>query len=298
MKLSLGPILYYWPKQQVIDFYEQAAAWPVDIIYIGETICSKRKLLRTDDWFEIAEQLKAAGKEVVLSTLALAEASSDISTLRRICNNKQFMVEANDMGAVNLLEGQAFCSGHSVNVYNQHTLKVLAKAGLTRWVMPVELDFETLQQMQASRPEGVATELFAFGRLPLAYSARCFTARAHKLQKDDCQFRCLDYPDGMLLSTQEDQTFLNINGIQTQSAQTFNLLSDIDKLKKIGVDILRISPQTKNMEQIVDNFYRCIQNEISGAEAAENLSRLLPLGTCNGYLHGVAGIKDLQQAGE
>ena len=46
MKISLGPILYYWPRDTLLDFYAQAAHWPVDIIYLGETVCSRRH--RTD----------------------------------------------------------------------------------------------------------------------------------------------------------------------------------------------------------------------------------------------------------
>jgi collagenase-like PrtC family protease len=41
------------------------------------------------------------------------------------------------------------------------------------------------------------TEVFAYGRLPLAFSARCFTARHFNLQKDTCEFRCLEFADGM-----------------------------------------------------------------------------------------------------
>jgi len=204
MKLSLGPISYYWPRQQLLDFYRQARDWPVDIIYLGETVCSKRKQLRTADWFELADDLQAAGKQVVLSTLALSEADAELKTLQRICSNQHYMVEANDMGAVGLLRGRPFCCGPSVNIYNEHSLRLLAELGLKRWVLPVELGYETLQQLHASKPPQLETEVFAFGRLPLAYSARCFTARAHQLQKDDCQYRCLDYPDGMLLSTQEE----------------------------------------------------------------------------------------------
>ena len=44
--------------------------------------------------------------------------------------------------------------------------------------------------LQAQRPAGMETEVLAFGRLPLAVSARCFTARAHNLPKDQCDFRC------------------------------------------------------------------------------------------------------------
>jgi len=57
MKISLGPIYYYWPRQNVIDFYQEMIQTPVDVIYLGETICAKRRELRSGDWLELAEQL-------------------------------------------------------------------------------------------------------------------------------------------------------------------------------------------------------------------------------------------------
>lgn len=293
MKLSLAPISYYWPRQQVLDFYQQVADWPVDIVYLGETVCSKRRQLRTADWFELAEGLQQSGKQVVLSTLALTEADAELKTLQRICGNDRYRVEANDMGAVSLLEGKPFCCGPSVNIYNSRSLKLLAGLGMQRWVMPVELGFETLQQLHAEKPASVETEVFAFGRLPLAYSARCFTARAHKLQKDDCQYRCLDYPDGMLLNTQEDDRFLTINGIQTQSANTCNLVNEMHSLQQLNIDVLRISPQSMHNQQIVQLFRQCMDNILAPAEAAEKLGRLIPGDMCNGYWHGVAGIRSV-----
>ncbi|MEJ2528675.1 MAG: U32 family peptidase, partial [Gammaproteobacteria bacterium] len=186
-KLSLGPILYYWSRDQVLEFYDWVEKSPLDIVYLGETVCSKRNLISTEDWFAIAERLQQAGKEVVLSTLALLEAESELIRLRKICDNDSFMIEANDMGAVHLRAGRPFVSGHSVNVYNGRTLGMLAKQGLRRWVLPVELSWQTMADIQAEGPEGVEVEVFALGRLPLAYSARCFTARACNLPKDDCQ---------------------------------------------------------------------------------------------------------------
>jgi collagenase-like PrtC family protease len=243
-----------------------------------------------EDWLEIAEQLEAAGKEVVLSTLALLEAESEIKRLRRICANDQYMVEANDMGAIHLREGKPFVTGHSVNVYNGRTLELLAKQGLKRWVLPVELSWMTLADMQKELPEGVETEVFAFGRLPLAYSARCFTARAHNLPKDDCQYRCGDYPDGLVLKAQDETRFLALNGIQTQSAQTFNLLPEIGRMEELGVDVIRISPHSGITEQVVQVFHRCLTGEQDPQAAAAELEPIIPTGSCDGYWHGDAGM--------
>lgn len=296
-KLSLGPVPYYWSRETLLGFYDRIARTPVDIIYLGETVCSKRRPLKRGDWLELAADLQAAGKEVVLSGLTLLEAGSELASLKRLCREQDFLIEANDMAAVQLLAGnRPFVTGPSVNIYNARTLSVLAGLGLQRWVLPVELSRDTLADMQAQRPAGVATEVFAFGRLPLAWSARCFTARAHNLPKDDCQFRCLDYPDGMLLSTREDESFLVLNGIQTQSARTLNLISELDDLRQLGVDVLRISPQSAHTETVIHRFHDCLQGTCSMAEAATELDGLMPIGPCNGYWYGDAGMDSRQQA--
>ena len=295
-KLSLGPVLYYWDKETLFDFYQQIAETPIDIVYLGETICSKRRLMRDQDWLEIAARLERAGKEVVLSTLTLIEADSELSKLKSICKNEEYSIEANDMAAVNLLSGKRpFVTGPAINIYNARTLNVLAKQGLKRWVFPVELSAKTLTDILEQRPESIETEVFVYGRLPLAFSARCFTARYHNLQKDDCQLRCIDDPDGLLMKTREDDPFLIINGIQTQSAKSCNLITDLEDMKKMGVDILRISPQSKFTVEIINIFHDCLQGKKNLQDATDELERLSPTGTCNGYWHGGAGMESLDQ---
>lgn len=291
-RFSLGPILYYWPEDVLKNFYREVAESSIDIVYLGETICSKRRSLNFDGWMSLAQELADAGKEVVLSTLALLEAESELKTLRRICANGRFLVEANDLGAVQLLSkaGVPFVAGHSVNIYNHNTLRVLAGQGLKRWVLPVELGRETLKAMQAERPEGVETEVFAYGRLPLAYAARCYTARHHNLPKDDCQLRCLDDPDGLLVKTQEDQSFLTLNGIQTQSAQVHSLLPDLPEVLEAGVDILRISPQSNRPLRIIEAFREALDAPASGVEIQQKIRPLMPSEPCNGYWHQKPGI--------
>jgi len=291
MKLSIGPIQYFWERQQVLDFYQMAADSAAQIVYLGEVICSKRRLVKPADWLDIGRELTQSGKEVILSSLTLLEAASEMGSLKQLCANDDFMVEANDIAAIQLLStaGKNFVTGPSVNIYNHRTLKLLAGKGLKRWVLPVELGLETLKELQAQRPEGVETEVFALGRLPLAYSARCYTARAHNLPKDDCQFKCLEYPDGLMLKTQEDQEFLVLNGIQTQSALTHQVLEQLDELKALGVDVLRISPQHQGTMRIIEIFDAALQGADPGS-LSEELISLLPLGACNGYLLKQAGM--------
>ncbi|OGT91251.1 MAG: U32 family peptidase [Gammaproteobacteria bacterium RIFOXYA12_FULL_61_12] len=291
-RLSLGPVLYYWPEQDLHAFYDQVADSAVDIVYLGETVCSKRRSLNFEGWMDLAAKLAEAGKEVVLSAMTLLEAESELLALRRICGNGRFMVEANDMGAVALLAGKGpFVAGTGVNTYNQHSLAVLARQGLKRWVLPVELSKQTLAAMQRERPAGVETEVFAYGRLPLAYSARCYTARHHNLPKDDCQLRCLDYPDGLLLKTQEGQPFLALNGIQTQSAQTHSLLPELDEVLELGVDILRISPQSHHTLAVIEAFRKGLEQPVTAKQQQEAILRFMPTGPCDGYWNNRPGIE-------
>lgn len=289
-RLSLGPRLYYWSREDTLAFYEQAADWPLDIVYLGETVCSRRHQLRLADWLELAEQLDAAGKEVVLSTQTLIESESDLKVLRKLIENERFLVEANEWGAVRLLaeQGAPFVAGPTLNAYNPDTLALLAELGARRWVPPVEMPRTMLTAMPI--PAAMETELFAYGRLPLAYSARCFTARHYNLQKDSCQFRCLEHPDGLTLHTREGEAFLTINGIQTQSAKVVSLAHRLDEMPASHVNILRLSPQSQQMGRVVELFRARLAGDIETRQATEQLGELMPGQPCDGYWLGKAGM--------
>jgi collagenase-like PrtC family protease len=291
MKLALGPLQYYWHRDTVFEFYQAVARMPVDIVYLGEVVCSRRHELRQSDWQDIARMLRDAGKEAVMSTMVLLESAADVTDMRKIARDDEFLVEANDMGAVHNLAGKrAFVAGPQLNVFNADTLAWMASLGATRWVMPLEMKHADLAALLQGRPAGLQTEVFAYGRMPLAFSARCFTARHYNLPKDDCGFRCIEHPDGQLLQTREKEAFLVINGIQTQSAKIHNLIGDLPTLRAAGVDILRISPQAQHTDAIVAAFDAARRADRTDRAVLEQMRPLMPEAPCNGYWHGKPGL--------
>jgi collagenase-like PrtC family protease len=283
MRLTLGPLQYFWPRETVYAFYREAAHWPLDVIYLGETVCSKRRELRTRDWIELAHELADTGREVVLSSLALLEAESELAALRRLVENGRLRLEANDMSAVQLLRerGLPFVGGPALNVYNHATLALLQQDGLQRLVLGVEHGRAAIEELRAHVETLPELEVAGWGRLPLAYSARCFTARALDLAKDDCGFRCIDYPDGLPLASRDGEPFLTVNGIQVQTSGSCDLGPELDELRASGIDLLRLYPQREGMADIVARFRRAFDE-----------SGTLPRhGDENGYWRDTAGMR-------
>lgn len=299
LALTVGPVLYHWPRQVLMRFYDELARSPADTVVLGEAICARRRELRLVDWLAIARELRAAGKEVVLATQALIESEADLRLLERQAEQSEFAVEAGDASALQVLAGRVpLVLGPHLNIYSREALAEHAALGATRWVAPVELSLDALALVNppgnpVRNPAGlaVATEAWAFGRLALAFSARCFTARHHGVNKDDCGYRCAADDDGLLLSSTEGQAFLVLNGTQTQSASVQNLLGEGAALRAAGVSRLRLSPCSRGFLQVLDDF-EAVMN--AGQPTAGRARAWADLGVpgpfSNGYAHRQPGM--------
>ncbi len=284
-RISVGPLLYYWPRQRTLAFYAELADSAADILYIGETVCSRRHELRADDWLDLARDLAASGKEVVLSGRTLIETGAEASALRRLCEQTDFMVEAGEAGALRHLDGRPFVAGPHMNAYHGGTLEWLAARGAVRFVAPLEMHVNTLARLLDERPAGLQAEVMVWGRMALAFSARCFTARHFRLKKDDCGFRCIEHPDGLDMRTRESREFLAINGIQVQSAACLDLLDQAARLADMGAEVLRVSPQSSGTLAAIGAL-----DAVRGGRAQGTVSPPAGIGRCNGYFHGQSGI--------
>jgi len=298
--LTVGPLQYWWPRDQTMAFYAEVAEHPAaDTVVLGEVVCSRRHDFKTEDWMALARDLAGAGKTVVLATLPLVATEAELRTVHRLCEQDEFAVEAGDASALAVLARlhaaqpgrRAFVVGPHINVYSRAALAEVAPLGAGTWVPPLELALNAVAHVNPAadpvRGAGgpLLTEVFAFGRMPLAFSARCFTARHHRLKKDECDFRCRDDADGLLLATSEGEPFLVLNGIQTQSAALHCLLGAGPALAAAGVHRLRLSPCSRGFMQALACFDAVLN---AGAPAGEAIAQLRAAGLPGTLVDGFA----------
>lgn len=289
MNITLGPVLYNWPTPEWIDFYARIAdEAPVDRVILGEVICSKRTPFRAEAMADAAERLERSGKEVVFATLALPTLKRETTEIAEIAGGEH-LIEVNDMAALSALRGRPHVVGPFLNVYNESTLRVLEDFGTKTVCLPPELPAQSIRIIAASRQTS-EIEVFAFGRAPLAVSARCYHARIHNLTKDGCRYVCERDRDGLDVDTLDGQSFLAVNGIATMASGVTVLVDELRPLGEAGVSRIRLSPQTCDMVAVAKAYRSLIDGAIEGSEFLAVIGKQpLPGAIVNGYFHGLAG---------
>lgn len=293
-KLTLGPIAYHWSPQARRDFYARIAdEAPVDEVYLGEVICSKRAPFHVADLPATIERLERAGKTVILSTLAEVMLKRERKATADLAAMESPEIEINNAAGLFARGKRPHRIGPFMNAYNEATIAWMAGQGATHVCLPSEMPAPAIAvAAQAARDLGLGVEVQVFGRASLAVSARCYHARAHGRTKDNCQFVCEEDPDGMPLRTTDDRPILRVNGIQTQSESYVNLLPETERLLADGVTHLRLMPQAVDMVAVASAFRGALNGSIELGEADASLHDLcgnVPFS--NGFYHGQAGYR-------
>ncbi len=291
--LTLGPVLFNWPVDAWEDFYAGIAdEADIDRVVIGELVCSKRLPFYAERILPVVERLLRAGKAVALCSLALVTTERERRLAAGLWDVDEIEVEVNDLTLLATIPARTgFAVGPLVNVYNEATLGYLARRGARRVCLPPELPIESVEILAgAAKADGVDTEVWSFGRVPLAISGRCYHARIHGLTKDSCQFVCERDTNGLPVQTLDRQGFLAVNGVQTLSHTCATTLREVDRLRVAGVNSFRLSPHDCDMIA-VSRLYR---DRLQGAiDADEAMARLAGVQTfaplSNGFLYGAAG---------
>ncbi len=289
--VNIGPCLFNWSPKKMKDFYFRIAdEAPVDIVFLGEVVCSKRQPFFAPDIPEVAERLTRAGKRVIFSTLALVMTKREMELVREMCTLEGVMIEANDLSACAQLSGTEHALGPFINIYNEGTLKVMEQQGASHVSLPGELSRQSLSAL--AKVATAHLEVQVFGRLPLALSARCYHARSHGLAKDSCQYVCDKDPDGMDLDTLDGDPFLAVNGIQTMSYTCANLMGELDDLQQMGINHFRLSPHDTDMVEVAKIYRNVLDEECEPAEAIEKLDMLMnAIPFANGFYYASEGAK-------
>ncbi|WP_299938967.1 U32 family peptidase [uncultured Pelagimonas sp.] len=291
MELTVGPNQFFWSAGDWSSLYQGLAATPVDRVVLGELVCSKRLPFYQKDIPEAISPLVDAGKEVILTSLALVTLKRERKMTDEL-SEMGVMVEVNDLTALASLPAEtAFAVGPLVNVYNEGTLRWLASRGAKRVCLPPELPLSSVKVLCATGAElGMAIEVWGHGRLPLAISGRCYHARLHGRSKDNCQFACEDDPDGLDVLTMDDKPFLAMNGVQTLSDTYASTVFQLSALRDTGVSALRLSPQSTGFANICTT-YRALIDGADPLDIATRLAEIDPSARLSdGFLTGARGV--------
>jgi len=298
-KLTLGPLAYHWSADQRRDFYARIAdEAPVDEVYLGEVICSKRAPFQEADLPAIIERLERAGKIVILSSLAEVMLKRERNATADLAELDNPEIEINNAAGLYARGRRPHRIGPFMNAYNEATIGWMAAQGATHVCLPAELPAPSIAiAAKAARDLGLGVEVQVFGRASLAVSARCYHARAHGRTKDNCQFVCEDDADGMPLCTTDDRPILRVNGIQTQSETYINLLPETGRLIADGLTHLRLMPQSVDMVDVAKLFRETLDGGGPAEDAEARLAGMVgQVGLSNGFYHGAAGYRRIAAA--
>ena len=147
-ELSIGPVLFNWTPEGWRDFYFRIAdEAPVDWVYVGEAVCSKRAPFFEPHFEAVVERLRGGGKQVIVALLAQVMSKIDRRLVLDLAGMEGVTVEVNDAAALASVADKPHTAGPFLNVYNEDTLGFLARRGAQVFCLPPELPKHSIAVM-------------------------------------------------------------------------------------------------------------------------------------------------------
>jgi collagenase-like PrtC family protease len=76
----------------------------------------------------------------------------------------------------------------------------------------------------------------------------------------------------------------------------YNLVDSLGSMQALGVDLVRLSPQSLHMVDVVAVFRDALSGTLGPTEARERMQPLMPAQSCNGYWYGRPGLDQVEDA--
>ena len=211
-------VLFHWPKEQIVDFYARLAdEAPVERVVLGELVCSKRLPFYEQALPDGDRAAATAGKRVAMTSLALPTLPRERAAARELFRSASRSTQR-PLGALGAADDQRVLDRPADQRLQRGDARLSRPPGARRFAAArVAFRVSSRSLPSAASRAGVAVEVWAFGRAPLAISARCYSrARSRTCEgfMPVCLWRGSRRP---AVRTVDGRDFLAINGVQTLS---------------------------------------------------------------------------------
>lgn len=269
MKISLAPLPLNYSLSTLHQFYEEVAASDfIDCVYIGEVFCPKR-LFSLQSYLKFKEILEQAGKEVVFSTYALPTKEEDFVQVLPFIEATD-LIEVNSLGFLAFLKKQAphknFLMGSNCNLYNIHDFEIARDWGSKGAVSHFDLLEETVEAVLVKNV--LPLEVPIYGRFPLAFSWRCYTALFFGKKRGGCELVCQTKTDLSLKNLEGEAAFV-VNGNLIESGRTICLFELGKKLAELGAAFGRLYAGPGEATRVAELFANYLQDKVTLKKSME-----------------------------
>ena len=210
--------------------------------------------------------------------------SSELKEVKRLVDNGELMIEANDLGAVQLASeaGLPFVCGPAINAYNADVLRMLLKQGMQRWVMPVELSRDWLMQLNGIWAGSASSSRWRCSPMVICRSPTRHAASPPAPRPAQGQLRtaCIDYPTGRLPAVARGRRCSTSTASRPSPVTATTWVTSSKGMEGL-VDVVRLSPEGMETLTMLERF------------RPTNRDGPLPLQQeqdCNGYWRQIPGM--------